>query len=162
MDENNIIDQYEVGGERLRNAVKELTREDMLCVPDPKLNVGMWSIQQVVIHLVDSDLVLADRMKRVIAEDNPQLIGYDETRFAQNLFYNEQPVEESVQLLDLNRKHMVRILRKLPQSAFSRKGQHNERGPVTLSQLLEMSVKHLEHHIKFIVNKREAYGKVMW
>ena len=95
-----LIDHYEAGGEKLSLAIRGLTREDLLCVPDPAANVGKWSIQQVVIHCMDSDLVSIDRMKRMIAEDNPTLIGYDENKFVANLFYDEQPAEDAVTIVD--------------------------------------------------------------
>jgi hypothetical protein len=44
---------------------------------------GTWSIQQIVLHMMDSDLIASDRMKRVIAEDRPTLIGYNETAFSE-------------------------------------------------------------------------------
>src|SRR6476619_6510691 len=108
-------------------AIRGLTREDLLAVPAADANVGRWSIQQVVIHCMDSDLIAADRLKRIIAEDNPTLIGYDENRFVQNLFYNDQSAEQAVQVLDLNRKLFAPVLKKLPPSAWDRKGTHNER-----------------------------------
>ncbi len=43
--------------------------------------------------MIDSDLILADRMKRVIAEEHPTLIGFDESLFAQRLFYQQQNLE---------------------------------------------------------------------
>jgi len=64
-----LIEQYAQGGEKLSMAIRGLTREDMLVVPtDPK--IGKWTIQQIVIHLMDADLIWAARMKCIIAEDN--------------------------------------------------------------------------------------------
>jgi uncharacterized damage-inducible protein DinB len=144
------INQYERGGALLHSAVAGLGREKLLARPAD----GSWSIQQIVIHLLDSELVFADRMKRVIAEENPPLIGYDQSRFAQNLFYDEQSVEDAVAIVELNRRNMTRILRRLPEAAFSRIGTHNERGPTTLEQLLTGATEHLEHHLRFIEKKR--------
>src|SRR5437588_11077478 len=96
--DRSLIDQYENGGEKLRQASRGLTREDLLAVPVP----GTWSIQQIVLHLMDSDLIAADRMKRVIAEDNPTLIGFDETKFAKNLHYEEQSAADAATIFDLN------------------------------------------------------------
>lgn len=153
-----LIEQYEKGGDDLRMAVRGLERQDLLAHPVP----GTWSIQEIVIHLADSDLITADRMKRVIAEDNPSLIGFDETRFTENLFYDEQSVEDAVTIFELNRRNFARVLKKLPDSAFERTGTHNERGVLTLAALLAGNVKHLKHHLEFIVSKREKLGKMMW
>src|SRR5882724_10155202 len=123
-----LIEQFEHGGEKLSLAIRGLTSEDLTCFPIP----GKWSTQQVVIHLMDSDLIATDRMKRIIAEDNPTLIGYDETKFVKNLYYDEQSAADAVKIFDLNRKMFAGVLRKLSDSAFGRSGMHNERGKVTL------------------------------
>jgi hypothetical protein len=158
MDYEQLIHDYELGGERLGNAVKGLALEDMLAYPVP----GTWSILEIVIHLMDSDLVGTERMKRIIAMDEPQMLGYDETAFIQKLFPAEQSPEDAVTIFDLNRRMFTKVLRKLPPEAFDRKGHHNERGVVTLGGQLQTYVKHLDHHLKFIVDKREMLGKIMW
>lgn len=150
-----LIDQYEAGAQTLAQAIEGLSQADLLTFPIP----GTWSIQQIVIHLVDSDLVLADRMKRVIAEDNPPLIGFNESRFAQDLFYELQPAGEAVRLFELNRRLMVVVLRQLPELAFQRIGTHNERGQLKLLDLLGGAVRHLEHHLAFLFAKRAKLGK---
>ena len=157
-----LIEKYAAGGEQLSLAIRGLTREDVLAVPAPDANVGKWSIQQVVIHCMDSDLIATDRLKRMIAEENPQLIGYDENRFVKNLYYDEQPADLAVQIVDLNRKLFAHVLRKLPGPVAERKGTHNERGVITVGKYLQSTVEHLEHHIKFIHAKRANMGKEMW
>ena len=160
--DRNLIDHYVAGGEKLGLSIRGLTHEDLLCAPPADANVGRWSIQQVVIHCVDSDLVSTDRLKRMIAEDNPTLIGYDENKFAQNLFYDAQPADQAIALLDANRKLFANVLLKLPESAWNRKGTHNERGTITVGGYLKSTVEHLEHHLKFIHAKRAHWGKEMW
>jgi hypothetical protein len=159
-----LIEHYANGGEKLSMAIRGLTAEDMLWVPDDAeaKQIGKWSIQQVVIHSVDSDLVCADRLKRMIAEENPTLIGYDENKFVANLFYDDQPVEKAVELLSLNRELLANVLRRLPDSAWSRRGTHNERGVLTVAGYLKSTVDHLEHHLSFIHKKRAKMGKEMW
>ncbi len=157
-----LIDRYEAEADKVALAIRGLTREDLICVPDPAANVGRWSIQQVVIHSMDSELVSIDRLKRMIAEDNPTLIGYDENKFTQNLFYDDQPTEEAIALLNTNRKLFSNVLRRLPDSAWARQGTHNERGVITVGGYLKSTVDHLEHHLHFIHLKRAKMGKEMW
>ena len=160
--DHELIEHYAAGGEKLAMAIRGLTKEDLLCVPPADANVGRWSIQQVVVHCMDSDLVATDRIKRMIAEDNPTLIGYDENKFAQNLLYEEQPAEHAVQVVDLNRRLFAHVLRRLPPQVWDRKGTHNERGMVTAGAYLKSTVAHLDHHIAFIHKKRAHWGKEMW
>ena len=53
---------------------------------------------------------------------------------------------------------MARILHGLPEAAWSRTGVHNERGLITLDQMLQAEVEHVPHHIAHIVQKRAALG----
>lgn len=152
------IHEYELGGEKLRNATKGLLLEDLLACPMP----GTWSIQEIVIHLLDSDLVATDRMKRIIATDNPPLAAFDHEAYLKKLFVNDQSVEEAVALFDLNRRVFAKILRKLPPEAFDRTGLHSERGVQTLAEVLKTFTHHVDHHIKFIIDKREMLGNIMW
>lgn len=150
-----LIDQYEAGGKVLALGIEGLSREDLLAVPVPET----WSIQQIVLHLLDSDLVMADRMKRIIAEDDPLLIGFSESRFAQRLFYEAQPAEEAVRLFALNRRLMAMVLRQLPELAFQRIGTHNKRGQLKLAELVDGAIRHLEHHMAYLHVKRAKLGK---
>jgi hypothetical protein len=152
-----LIDRYAAGGSALRAATAGLTPDDCHAHPGP----GDWSIHGLVIHLADSDLIAADRMKRVIAEDNPTLIGFNETLFIANLFPQEQSLEDALTLFEANRRQMTRILRRLDPAAFTRAGTHNEAGRLTLADLLRIYTDHLEHHLKFLHEKRARLGKAM-
>ncbi|HEY7091374.1 MAG TPA: DinB family protein [Tepidisphaeraceae bacterium] len=149
------IDEFERGGQKLREAVKGLSDADLVAFPIP----GTWSIKQIVIHLQDAELVAVDRMKRIIAEENPLLIGYNESLLARNLAYHDQSVDDAITLLDLARKQLARTLRKLPPAAFERSGIHNETGKVTLGSQIKKYNEHLEHHLKFVQKKRAMLGK---
>ena len=153
-----LIEEYEKGGVDLRMAVRGLEQEDLLAFPVP----GTWSIQQIVIHLLDTELVLAERMKRVIAEENASLLEFDENKWIQKLSYEKQSVEDAVMLVETNRRNFARVFKSLPEEAFSRTGNHSKRGPMSVRDILTMAVNHLKHHMKFIVNKREMLGKMMW
>jgi uncharacterized damage-inducible protein DinB len=157
-----LVEQYAGGGEKLSMAIRGLTRGDLLAVPDADAGVGKWSIQQLLIHLADAEQVYADRMKWVIAEDNPPLPGFDQDKWAAALHYHDQSGEDAVRLIELTRKQMSTILRKLPDAAFARTGEHSERGRMKLGDLLRYVTDHLEHHLKFIHAKRAKMGKEMW
>lgn len=150
-----LIDRYAEGPTLLGNAVQGLTRDDLTAFPVP----GAWSIHQVIVHVLDSDLIATDRMRRVVAEELPLLIGYDETRAAAALFYHDEPLEEVLELFARNRARTARVLRKLPDAAFDRAGIHNERGRVTLRDLVETYVEHVDHHLRFVAEKRARLGK---
>src|SRR5579862_9527269 len=127
-----MIDNYLAGAQSLRQAVAGMTRDQLLARPVP----GKWSTLEVVCHLADFDPILADRMKRVIAEDKPALIGADENRFAAALAYHQRDLDEELAIIERTRSQLAKILRQLPDAALERVGVHTERGPRSLEQLL--------------------------
>jgi len=149
-----MIDAYLAGPAALRAAVRGMSREQLTARPV----AGKWSTLEVVCHLADFDPILADRMKRVIAEDRPQLLGADEKRFAVALAYHQRDVEEELALVERTRAQMARILRALPDEALARVGVHNERGELSLERLLTIATNHLPHHVRFIAEQRQALG----
>ncbi|HEX8912956.1 MAG TPA: DinB family protein [Humisphaera sp.] len=152
------IDIFEDGGRKLLKAIDHLDERDFTAHPVP----GKWSIAQLVAHVTDCDLVLAERVKRVVSEDNPPLVAFDEEKWAAALHYEVQPTRETAELFALHRRLLAGTLRLLPAEAFKRTGTHSARGPMTADQILEMAVKHLDHHLTFLYEKREALGKILW
>lgn len=150
-----LVDRYEAGADTLRRAAAGLTDADFAAVPVP----GKWSLRQLVVHLADSDLVMADRMKRVIAEDHPSLLAFDENKWTAELKYDAQSAADAVELLALNRKQMARVLRQLPDSALDRWGTHSVTGRKSLRELIDGAVRHLDHHLTFLYEKRTKLGK---
>src|SRR5438045_499030 len=116
-----LIESYLAGPQALRQAVVGLSPDQLRARPVP----GKWSTLEVVCHLADFDPILADRMKRVIAEDRPPLLGADEKRFAAALAYQERDLDEELAIIDTTRQQMARILRTLPDEALQRVGVHN-------------------------------------
>jgi uncharacterized damage-inducible protein DinB len=145
-----LIEKYRAGATELRASIAGLSRDQLNAHPVS----GTWSIQQIVIHMMDSDLIASDRMKRVAAEDHPTLIGYNETAFAVKLFYDQLDPQLACDIFEKNRQLTAEILRRLPAGSFDRTGTHNEYGEVTLAKLLKTYVEHLDHHLKFIRQKR--------
>lgn len=153
--DRSLIDQYESGGGQLRKAIRGLSRDEFHAFPI----TGTWSIHQIVIHMMDSDLIATDRMKRVAAMDRPLIIGYDESAFAKLPGTDAIDAAAACDLFDKNRQLTAIVLRALPDDAYVRFGIHSESGKVTLEYLVRTYVGHLEHHLKFIREKRRLLGK---
>lgn len=157
------IERYEKQADELALSIRGLNRDDLFAPPPAgEKNVGTWTIQQVVLHLADSELVFADRIKRVIAEDNPTLLAFDENKWASALHYEDRSAEDAAKMVEHTRRDLGGVLRKLPDQAFSRTGTHSEAGKLTLADIVTKAANHLEHHLKFIHAKRAAMGKEMW
>ena len=150
-----LIEEYVACGPRLRKAVAGLNAEDLTARPGP----GKWSILELVIHLADSDAISIDRMKRILTEENPQLLYADETAYADRLCSHEQSLDDALTLIEVGRRQFARVLRKLPDEAFARRGTHNRRGAMTVGELVADYIEHVNHHLKFLLDKRIRLGK---
>jgi len=154
MSHTDLIERYAAGGPLLVYAASGLAPEHEQARPGP----GDWSIATLVAHLVDTDLVYADRMKRVIAEEEPPLVAFDENRWIDGLDSQHMPVTEAVNLFAANRKWMAHILRKGSEATFARFGNHSEVGRQTLAQIVTTIANHLDHHLRFLYAKRGKLG----
>lgn len=151
---HDLIARYQQGAAAPAHALRNLSPEHLTAFPIP----DTWSIQQVILHLMDSDLIASERMKRTIAMDRPLILGYDETLFTQRLHYHDQDPHAAAELFRLNRTMTAALLRTLPPEAWSREAIHSERGLETLEHLVRGYCDHLDHHLTFINAKRNALG----
>jgi uncharacterized damage-inducible protein DinB len=151
---DDLISAYESGPQRLRDAVAGLAPEQLRARPV----AGRWSTLEVVCHLADCEQFFADRMKRTIATDRPLLLGAEGARYPEPLFYHDRDSGEELDLITRTRRQMARILRHLPAAAWSRTAVHSETELVTLRQMTLHAVRHQEHHLRFVAEKRRALG----
>ena len=147
-----LIDEYAAGPYILEKGIFGMSDDALRATPV----VGKWSTHQVICHIADFEPVYADRMKRVLAEHEPTLLSGDPNLFAARLAYDRRDTQEELRIIELVRKQMVRILRKLEPDDFQRRGIHSADGPLTLETLLRRITGHVPHHLKFIAEKRAA------
>jgi uncharacterized damage-inducible protein DinB len=144
-----LIDKYAAGPGLLLAALHEASRLDVDAYPVS----DTWSIRETVCHLADSEIVYADRIKRVLAEDNPTFFEADPNIFVPALHVRERPLETELQLIGAVRSHMLPILRSLNMRDLQRSGQHSLDGQMTLETLLQRITNHIPHHLEFIKAK---------
>src|SRR5262245_57107855 len=107
MDPAPLIQTYVAGPQQLRQAVQGMPSAQL----DARPIAGKWSTRQVICHIADFEPVYVDRMKRVIAQEEPTLFGGDPDLFAARLAYDIRDVDEELKLIEACRTHMARILR---------------------------------------------------
>lgn len=127
--------------------------EDFVAAP------GKWSIRQILAHLADGELVGAHRMRAVIAEDNPTLTAFDQDAWTHNLDYAQRKPKQSLETFRRLRAENYDLLKNLPESAYTRTGNHTEAGSVTLLKLVEGYAGHAESHARQMQAIREEYKK---
>ena len=150
MQHDSMIDEYASGGAKLRAAVAGLSPEALNAFPVP----GTWSIQQICVHLLHSDLFAVGRMCQIVAEDVPLLMDWNENTFVARLRYDTLPIEDVLTCYETMRKTMAATLRQLKDEDFARYGIHSKKGKMTLEEILAAYNKHLAHHLDYLKSKR--------
>ena len=138
----------------LRKELIGLTHEQLMSVPVP----GRWSIHQVAIHVADADAAICHRLKRIIAEDRPAYSAWDENAFIARLAYDQQSAEDAVQLVEINHRQLSKVLKSLTTGWMDRVGVHSVAGPESARDVLHKAVWHIEHHLKFVAEKKAKLG----
>jgi len=142
---------------RLASWAKNLSKAQLVAPPTGQY-LGTWTIAQNIIHCLDGDLSATHRMRRIVAEDVPLLIAYDETRLAARLGCDHDDIDQACRLFDENRRFVAAWLNRLTDEDFNRTAVHNQNGKVTLAQVVKTYSDHIDAHEKTVMIKRTMLG----
>ena len=148
-----LINEYSQGYQMLREATDGLSEEEFHFQPGST----KWSIHQILIHVADSELVSTQRLKKVLAEDEPLLMSVDQNAWASVLRYEQLDREQHLLLFKMLRSSMLPILEQLTSQQWERVGVYADAGHFTFKQLLEYRVEHVRGHIRQIERVKENY-----
>jgi len=118
---------------------------------------GKWGVRTIVCHLADTEAVNVMRFRQMIAEDNPTLIPWDQNKWAANLDYKKRKISQPIETFRRLRGENYELLKDQPEETFSRTAQHQERGSVTVLDMLRLHAEHVEKHVQQIQAVRAAY-----
>jgi DinB superfamily len=108
--------RYAEGAARLKAAWAKVPEKARQWRPAP----GKWSAHEIVCHCADSEANGALRIRYVLAEKEPVIVGYDQDEWARAFDYHAHPVELALQTVEAVRANTAALLARLPESAWSR------------------------------------------
>ena len=149
-----LIDRYAAGPALLRAALAKVPPAALQWRPAP----GKWSVHEVVVHCADSETNAHMRVRYLLAEAKPVLIGYDQDVWARELDYQAHPIEPALAVIDAVHANTVPLLRRLPDAAFARTGHHTESGAYSVEKWLRTYAEHIEVHIAQIGRNVAAFA----
>lgn len=115
-----------------------------------------WSIRDVLMHLTDSELMAATRLRLVIAEEHPAIQEWNEEHFKRRLHYLWRDPEASLALFQITVFTNAELLQQCDAKTWERTGEHPTRGAITLGDLLRDRAEHLDTHLEQIASYRSA------
>lgn len=150
-DREACLECYATGAVDVDDAVARISDEEL----DRRPSLDEWSPREVIHHLADSESMAYIRLRRLLAEDDPIIAGYDEPEWARRLHY-DRPIEPSLAVLSAVRAASLQLLRTLTSEEWARAGTHSESGAYSVDQWLAIYAKHSHEHADQIRRARRA------
>lgn len=136
-----LIEQYRNGYQAIVESLEGIDDAGLEAREGP----GEWSPREVVHHLADSEMASALRLRKLVAEDNAEIIGYDQEEYARILFY-DRPIEASLGAFRYARESTAQILDQMTDEQWAREGTHSESGRYSVHDWLEIYAVHAVEH----------------
>ena len=168
LDSATLCARMRVGLEHFDPRVVELDHDQVSQAWIADAGVGTWPIRVLLGHLADAEIVLAHRIRRIIAEDNPTLSLWDEDAFIDGGLYGctensnlLPPMGGDLAMIHTTRSWLVALLMQLDDAQWNRQGMHPTNGPMTAREIANYHCWHLEHHAWYLNAKIEKIAGPM-
>jgi hypothetical protein len=108
---------------------------------------GQWSVVECLGHLTDGELIVAARARWILAEDEPDIVGYDQDRWVDALRHGQDDPDDLITLFDALRTANLRLWAATPPADRARVGIHRERGPESYELITRLAAGHDRFHV---------------
>jgi hypothetical protein len=106
-----------------------------------------WSVLECVGHLVDSELIVSVRYRWIVAEDEPEIAGYDQDLWVSRLRHGQDDPAALVAVFEALRGANLELWSRLPVEDRARIGRHRERGAESYDLTFRLSAGHDRFHL---------------
>lgn len=162
LDAASLCARMRLGLEHFDPRVVELSQEQVSQAWMADAGVGALPIRILIGHLADAEMVMAHRIRKIIAEDKPELALWDEHAFIDGGIYGctegsslLPPMGGDLAMIHTTRNWLCALLMQLEDSHWERQGMHPINGPTTAREIANYNCFHLEHHAWFLNAKIE-------
>jgi hypothetical protein len=124
-----------------RSGTQGLTPQEIHKRPEPE----EWCVAELLGHLWDAEIAYSFRVRAILAQDRPDLIGYDQDAWAG---LAKPEYAELLDAFDALRASNLVLLRATQPEGFERVGVHIERGPMSLRLFTDTMAGHDRAHLR--------------
>src|ERR1700737_3897969 len=108
---------------------------------------GEWSPRQVLNHLSDTDLVYGPRIRMIVTQDRPTIVGYDQDAWTARFGGLDATPQETIERWKTLRRANLRLYESLTPEEWDRVGLHSERGPESVRLNTQLLAGHDRLHL---------------
>ncbi len=137
-----LLAEFVKNGKEFISLAKSISSQDMNKTPV----AGEWSAAFVLHHMCDGEMHFATRYLNNLAETSPNIFPFNEDIYPDRLNYAKRDAFASLAAIGGISIANANILSAIPESDWSRTSVHQERGIMTLAQLVELASGHSKSH----------------
>jgi len=108
---------------------------------------GKWNIHENIAHLAKYQPVFLDRIRRILATDEPAFTVYKAEEDPEYEFYRAFTTYELLKKISSDREKIYNLIHHLPPDKLDRIGIHPKFGRLTISEWTEFFLLHEAHHL---------------
>ena len=108
---------------------------------------GKWSPNEILAHVADTEWVFGFRMRTILCDDRPQLVGMDQELWVDRQRQNDWNPNELVRTFAELRRINLGLWRRMSAADLKREGMHGERGAESLGRMRQFIAGHDLSHI---------------
>lgn len=108
---------------------------------------GEWSPWQVLAHMADAEPVFGVRVRLIVTQDRPTIIGFDQEAWTERFGNVDRDPRETFTRWQVQRSHNLRLYESLSADEWQRIGLHAERGPESAYLTVQLIAGHDLVHI---------------
>jgi hypothetical protein len=121
---------------------------------------GKWTPNEIIGHLADSEWVYGYRLRLILCENDPTILGTNQELWVAGLRHNDRAPLEHVETFRTLRQFNLAEWRRTSPEHLKRSGRHNERGPESLGVMLRLLAGHDLSHLDQITRYIDAVQKL--
>lgn len=107
-----------------------------------------WGPGAILAHLADIERLMRGRIEEALTRESPYFKSVDQERLATERGYHQQEVQAALADFATERAETLQRLMNLPLKGWERGGIHDERGEITVEEIVELLVDHDAEHLR--------------
>lgn len=125
-------------------------------IPEDKANYryaeGKWSVKELLVHIIDTERIMAYRALCIARGEQKPLPGFDENMYAKNSEADSRELEDIAEEFELLRMSNLALFNSFSLDMLKRIGNGNGKD-ISVRALLHIIAGHTKHHLSVLQEK---------
>jgi len=148
------IHNYEQTAVKVRQSVEGLSEQLITWKPGP----DKWSIQEIIGHLMDSNIVNSYRIRKITSEPVTAIVTFAHEEWVNVQRFNGTPLAEILDAYDALTRYNALLLKTLTEEQWERYGMKNEE-QISITHIIDKFIcNHVQKHMGQIERNKSEYS----